>query len=230
MAKKIIPLKTKKSSPMKISFDSKTGYMTDFLGIPTGLGGKSDLEEQFAGLKSSLMGMDVSQNFYGDLANPYAGLEDKMASLENTAEDLTINQKAAEFQRRAMDRGLSQVLQQSKMTGTQNVQAIANQAVEASGKISASIGDQERQNQLLAAQQGSELQKLKAQSAQALEMQKAQGEFQVDMQIRKGREDALSRQLNKEQALLSLVSGEIARADELERREKGWLSKIFNIF
>jgi len=61
-------------------------------------------------------------------------------------------------------------------------------------------------------------------------MQKAQGEFQVDMQKRKGDEDVLSRRLNKQQALLSLVSGEIAREDQQEKDDRGWLTKVLNVF
>ena len=43
------------------------------------------------------------------------------------------------------------------------------------------------------------------------------------MQQRKGEEDALARDLNKQQALLSLVSGQTARADEQRKR---WWRKI----
>ena len=208
MARKIIPLKYKKS-PLK-------GRNMRIL--------REELEPEFADLKDVLVGTDVSQNFYDDLVNPYAGLTDHMASLENTAEDLTINQKAFTQQERMLQQSLSSTLEQSKRTGTQNVQAIANQLSKSTGDISASMGEQERQNQMAKASQASELGKLKAQSAQQIDMQTRQGEFQVSMQQRKGREDALSRSLNKQQALLSLVSGEIARKDEASKR---WWRKIF---
>ena len=203
MARKIIPLKYK-ISPFKRR--------------------RKDIEAEFADLKTDLIGTEVDKSFYEDLVNPYAGLTDQMASLENVAEDLTINQKAFTQQNRMLQQGLSQTLEQSKRLGTQSTQAIANQLSRSTGDISASIGEQERQNQMAKVSQASELQKLKAQSAQQLEMQKAQGEFQVDMQTRKGREDALSRDLNKQQALLGLVSGEIARKDEARKR---WWRKIF---
>ena len=213
MARKIIPLKYMES-PFKLAGEGWNNVWDE---------GRSseDIEAEFAQLKKGLIETDVSKSFYEDLVNPYAGLTDKMAGLENVAEDLTINQKAFTQQKRMLQQGLSQTLQQSKRTGTQSAQAIANQLSKATGDISAGIGEQERQNQMAKVSQAGELQKLKAQSAQQLEMQKAQGEFQVDMQMRKGREDALSRDLNKQQALLSLTSGELARADE-EKSLFGW--------
>jgi len=225
MARKIIPLKYKKS-PFKI-IDSSRG---EILGIPTWTPGDTSLENQFDKLKTNLMGTDVSKNFYADLVNPYAGLTDQMAGLENTAEDLTINQRQFGQQERMLQRSLSSTLEASKRGGTQNAQAIANQLAQSSGDMAAGIGEQERQNQLAKAGQASELQKQKAQSAQQLQMQKAQGEFQVDMQMRKGEEDALSRDLNKQQALLGLLSGEIAREDQQEKDSRGWLTKVLNIF
>ena len=229
MARKIIPLKYKKS-PLKIYGWGNKSTQSDFLGITLGPRSKTSLEGQFGDAKDALIGTKVDQNFYKDLVNPYAGLTDQMAGLENTAEDLTINQKQFAQQERMLQRSLSSTLQASKASGTQNVQAIANQLAQSTGDISAGIGEQERQNQLAKAGQASELQKLKAQSAQQLQMQQAQGEFQVDMQMRKGEEDALGRDLNKQQAILGLLSGEIAREDAEKKANKGWLSKVFNIF
>lgn len=211
MARKIIPLKYQ-ASPFKRR--GRVGGLLD------------QYEGEFEQQKTDLAGMrgEVGRNFYDDLANPYAGLTDHMASLENTAEDLTINQKAFTQQERMLQSSLSQTLEQSKRTGTQNTQAIANQLAQSTGDISASMGEQERQNQMAKVSQASELGKLKAQSAQQIDMQKAQGEFQTDMQKRKGGEDALSRTLNLDQAMLGLVSGQIARSDEQRKR---WWRKIF---
>ena len=235
MARKIIPLKYNKS-PLKFEQNWGTNTAANFLDMGT-LGafnlssmGKSSLEGQFDTAKDNLMGTKVDQNFYKDLVNPYAGLTDKMAGLENTAEDLTVNQKQFTQQNRALQRSLSTTLEQSKKTGTYNAQVVANSLTTATGDMAAGVGEQERQNQLAKAGQASELQKLKAQSAQQLDMQQRQGEYQVDMQMRKGEEDALGRDLNKQQAILGLLSGEIAREDAEKKANKGWLSKVFNIF
>ena len=238
MAKKIIPLKLKKlkGSPLSFTRNDATDAYSKFLDRQT-LGlfdfssmGKTRLEDQFQQGVDKLAGTDVTKNFYADLVNPYAGLTDRMASLENTAEDLTINQRQFDLQERALQRGLSQTLQQSKATGIQSAQAIANQLSESSAQAAAGIGEQERQNQAARVQQASQLQQAKAQSAQQLDMQKAQGQFQVDMQMRQGAEQALGRDLNKQQAILGLLSGQIAREDQQEQQNRGWLTKVLNIF
>ena len=65
MAKKIIPLKSKKSSPVRFLTDGS------FLGIqlwdPRKKGKAGELGREFEGLKSDLMGSDVSENLYKDL-------------------------------------------------------------------------------------------------------------------------------------------------------------------
>ena len=228
MARRIIPLKYKGSPVKNATMDNALQGLT--LGLFDGFGGKTDLEEQFGNMKDNLINTDVSQNFYKDLVNPTAGLTDHAAALENTAEDLTVNQKQFTQDKRQFDRGISSALESSKQTGTFNAQAFANQVSQKTGDMSAKIGEQESRNQMAKVAQASDLQKLKAKSSQELEMKKAEGEFQTDMQIRKGDEDALGRNLNYQQAMLGLVSGEIARADQQEKDDEGWLTKIGNIF
>ena len=144
MARKIIPLKYKKSPLQKLNLLGGVGSSWDMFGSS----GQSSLEDQFDTAKGALMGTKVDQNFYKDLVNPYAGLTDQMAGLENTAEDLTINQRQFGQQERMLQQSLSSTLEASKRGGTQNAQAIANQLAQSSGDMAASIGDQERQNQL----------------------------------------------------------------------------------
>jgi len=228
MARKIIPLKYKGSPVQKNAWGDLKSFGS--LGIFDGGDKQTGLEGEFNTMKNNLQNTDVSKNFYSDLANPYAGLTDKMAGLENTAEDLTVNQKGFTQEKRQLDRSLSSALEGSKQTGTFNAQAIANQVSKSAGDMSAKIGDQESRNQMAKVTQASELQKMKAQSSQALEMKKAEGDFQTDMQMRKGSEDALGRDLNKQQAMLGLVSGQIAREDQQEKDNKGWLTKLANIF
>jgi len=161
MARKIIPLKYKKS-PIKLAplAIAGIGVGAGLLGELLNYRGKTSLEGQFEDAKTALIDTKVDQNFYKDLVNPYAGLTDQMAGLENTAEDLTINQRQFGQQERMLQRSLSSTLEASKRSGTQNAQAIANQLAQSSGDMAASIGDQERQNQLAKVSQASELQKL----------------------------------------------------------------------
>ena len=152
MARKIIPLKhasykKQKGSPVKkvINWFGDEDF------------GQSGMETEFGTLKQGLMDTDVTQNFYKDIKNPYAGLDDPFASLQNVAEDLTVDQKKFEQQERTLQRGLSQTLQSSKQTGTQNTQAIANQLAKSSGDIAADIGAQEQTNRQLTTKAAHEL-------------------------------------------------------------------------
>jgi len=219
MARKITPLKyvgpkNGKGSPLKAGWFGEDNWIENRIEAREG---------EFRDLKKDLMDTDVTQNFYKDIVNPYAGLDDPFASLENTAEDLTVDQKRFQQQERTLQRGLSQTLQASKQTGTSNVQNIANQLAQSSGDIAADIGAQESANQRMAAQAAGELQLQKAGSKRQTDLMIRKGRHETEMQKIKGAEDALSRDLNKQQALLGLVSGELARSDAQKEAEKGFL-------
>lgn len=99
-----------------------------------------------------------------DLTNPYA-------NLQNTYEDLTINQQQVDFQRQQM------AVQQANAMGNLKAaaggsgvaglaQQIMNQGQQMSGQIAGSIGQQERANQMARAQQEASIQSQKAQGDQ----------------------------------------------------------------
>lgn len=98
-----------------------------------------------------------------DTSNLYAGME-------NTMEDLTVNQQQAQFEKQMQQQALA-----TTMTGLQGAaggsgiaalaQSLAGQQMQAAQQASASIGQQEQQNQLLQAQQAQRLQELEAQGA-----------------------------------------------------------------
>ena len=95
-----------------------------------------------------------------------------------------------------MQLGLSQVLEQSKRTGTQSTQAIANRLAQSSGDISAQVGEQERQNKMMALKEASELDIKKAESKRQTDLLTRKGAHETQMQMIKGEEDVLSRELN----------------------------------
>ena len=234
MARKIIPLKRigpkrKKNSPFKVEdWEIEANQWLDpvnLLGLAPEFDefGVNASEKEYGRLKQGLMETDVTQNFYKDIANPYAGLEDPFASLQNTAEDLTIDQKKFEQQERTLQRGLSQTLQSSKEKGTFDAQTIANELSKASGDIAADIGTQESANQRITVQAANELQLKKAGSKRETDMMVRKGAHETQMQLIKGEEDALSRDLNKQQALLGLISGELARADAQKAADENFL-------
>ena len=97
--------------------------------------------------------------------NPYAGLE-------NTAEDLTINQQAAQFQAQQTDAALAQSMQAAVASGgaAGGAQAIAQAALQSKQGIAASIAQQESRNEMLRAQQAANLQNLEAQGEEDLQV------------------------------------------------------------
>ena len=96
-----------------------------------------------------------------DTSNPYA-------NMENTMEDLTVNQKQAQFEAQQFQQSQANILDSVRgASGGSGVAAIAQQLAQsgqlAAQKSAASIGEQEAQNQKLAAQQSARNQQLKAQ-------------------------------------------------------------------
>ena len=99
-----------------------------------------------------------------DLTNPYA-------NLENTMEDLTINQQqvAYETQQTAVNQANTMQALQGAAGGSGIAglaQQIMNQGQQAAQRTAANIGQQERANQMAKAQQAAQLQNQRAQGEQ----------------------------------------------------------------
>jgi len=213
MARKIVPLKYS-NSPLKVN---------------TRLHG---LRVEFDQLKGGLKDMrgDISKNFYEGLTNPYEGMTDSMANVENTSEELTVDTQGADYLKTQQQQSQANILDNMKGAagasgGAALAQQMANLSSQQAGQASAKVSEQVVSGKRQRAQQSQQLAMAKAQSAQALQGQKAQGAFQVDMQKRKGEEDILGRQLNMQQALLGLTSGQMAK-EESEKSTFGW-KKLF---
>ena len=93
------------------------------------------------------------------------------ANLENTMEDLTVDQRAAEFQLQAQQQGQANIMDQmSGAAGGSGIaalaQAMANQQTQGAAQAAASIGQQERSNQMAKAQMAGQLQSQEAQGAE----------------------------------------------------------------
>tara|TARA_S200002703_G_scaffold37277_1_gene32502 strand:+ start:2167 stop:2925 length:759 start_codon:yes stop_codon:yes gene_type:complete len=109
--------------------------------------------------------------------NPYA--QNVYANMENTAEDLTINQQAANFQAQQAQQSQANILSTLQAGGgfnAGNIQALANQAQLGAQKAAASIGQQESANQRMAAQQEAQNQRLERQGM--LQVQKGAADIQ----------------------------------------------------
>ena len=93
--------------------------------------------------------------------NPFA--ENVFANMENTFEDLTVNQQQAQFQAQQNQQSQANILDALRSGGqfnAGNIQALANQAQTAAQRASASIGQQEAENKRMAAQGGMRIQSM----------------------------------------------------------------------
>ena len=110
--------------------------------------------------------MQAYQDF--TFKNPFE--ENIYAGMENTMEDLTVNQQQAEFQKQQAQQSQANILQ-SLTSGGQfnagNIQALANQGTLAAQQASASIGQQESANRIAKAREASRLQTLERQGREA---------------------------------------------------------------
>jgi hypothetical protein len=102
--------------------------------------------------------MDKQKKLFSslDTTNPYL-------NMENTMEDLTVNTQAAEFQKQQSMQSQANVMQGLRgAAGSSGIAALAQSMSQAGAKdaqaASASIGQQESRNQMLAAQEASKLQ------------------------------------------------------------------------
>tara|TARA_R100000742_G_C4279136_1_gene103011 strand:+ start:2477 stop:3136 length:660 start_codon:yes stop_codon:yes gene_type:complete len=132
----------------------------------------------FAG-KGNLKKLKEAEKMYNEqmsaykdfqFTNPYS--KNVFANMENPFEDLTVNQKQADFQARQNQVGQANILDSLRSGGrfdAGNIQALANQAQLATQEASLSIGKQESQNQMLRAREASRLQTLERQGREGVQ-------------------------------------------------------------
>jgi|TARA_R110002072_G_scaffold138794_1_gene282247 hypothetical protein len=121
-------------------------------------------------------GLDTS-NLYSDVSNPYA-------NMQNTMEDLTVNQQQAQFEAQQGQQQRANIM--SNMAGAAGssgvaglAQAMANQGQLQTQRASASIGQQESANQRAAAQQAGQIQQMERQGAWKADMTRLGGAEQA---------------------------------------------------
>lgn len=131
------------------------------------IGGGARRREERQARKEYEEAMRAYENF--QFSNPFEGLQ-------NTAEDLTVNQQQAQFLAQQQQQGLANTM--GAMQGAAGgsgiaalAQAIANQQSQNLQQASASIGQQEARNQAMAAQQGAQIQQLQAQGEANIQAQ-----------------------------------------------------------
>jgi len=130
--------------------------------------------EEFKGQQQIAQGRaDKTRQQYEDFefSNPFE-------KMENRFEDMTVDMRAAEFQTQQGQQQRANIMQGLKgAAGSSGVaglaQALANQGQLQSQQIAASIGQQERQNKMLSAQEGSRIDQMEREGQAAVQAAEA---------------------------------------------------------
>ena len=148
-------------------------------GIIQGLAGRGKRRRAQAAAQDEY---DRMLRMYKDLdtSNLYADVENQYTNLENAYEDLTVNRQQAEFERDMFRQQQANIMSNlSAAAGGSGIaslaQAMANQASIQARSSSATIGQQERQNQLLRAREASRLQLIERRGEQQAEAMRLRG-------------------------------------------------------
>ena len=207
IGKKITPFK--KASPLKNPLLIGAIIMgAGAIGgsISASSGGKGRKQEA----KDARLDLGNQLDAFGNLdtSNLYAGATNKFANMENTYEDLTVNQKQAEFQAQQTAQQQASIMQGlSGAAGSSGVaglaQAMANQGTLATQKASASIGLQESQNQIASAKGAGKVQYYERAGAAATQAAKLDGAA-----------DARNLEYQKTQGLLAAATGRMTAANQ----------------
>ena len=152
-----------------------------------------------------------------NITNPYEGMANYYKGAENVMEDLTVNQKQAEFmsqqsaqQRADIMAGLRGAAGASGLAGL--AQSLAQQGTLQAAQASATIGQQEAMNQRLAAQEASRLQQLERSA-------------QMEMQM-KERYGAMLQETREQERVETLYAGALTRASEAQNAQTAHTQNI----
>ena len=192
----------------------------------------------FAGAQNVFAG---AQNTYAGLQNQFAGMENMYQGMENRFEDMTVDMRAADFQVQQGQQQRANILQSLRgAAGGSGVaglaQALANQGQLQTQQIAAGISQQERQNQMLAAQEGAridqlqrgagmqlqqaeragaaQLQTQQAAGAMAQQQMQMQGAAQQQAMILQGEADKQAAEFGRESTLLGMDYAQLAGANQ----------------
>ena len=175
-------------------------------------GRKKRIAEQKAAKEQMQERVEDYENL--DTSNLAANVTNQFTNMENTYEDLTVNQQQAQFeaqqgqqQRANIMQGLQGAAGGSGIAGL--AQAMAQQGQLATQRASASIGMQE-----------SKIQQLQAGEASRLQLQERKGEVYADEQRRAGAETARGLDWSKTGTLLGMSQERVAAANQARAEAK----------
>ena len=194
-------------------FAKGLGSPAGMMGIASGLGGiigglfgrgkrrdaQIAAQGEYDRMKAQYMDLDTS--------NIYANVRNKYLNMENTFEDLTVNQQQAEFERSMFEQQQANIM--SNLRGAAGgsgiaglAQALSNQALVQSQKAAGSIGLQESRNQIL-----------KAREASKIQFAERGGEAQAEAMRLAGAETARGLEYQKTGTLFGMAQQDLAAAN-----------------
>jgi len=141
----------------------------------------ADTQNPFANIQTDFSNIyGGAKNVFAGAQNKFAGLENRYEGMENRFEDMTVDMRAADFQTQQMQQQQANIMQGLRgAAGTSGVaglaQAMASQGAIQSQQIAAGISQQERQNQMLSAQEGARIDQLQRGASMQLDQLSAQG-------------------------------------------------------
>jgi len=175
-------------------------------------GRKKRIAEQKAAKQQMEDRMEDYENL--DTSNLKANVQNQFTNMENTYEDMTVNQQQAQFEAQQGAQQRANIM--SNMAGAAGgsgiaalAQAMANQGQLATQQVSASIGMQEAQ-----------IQKLRAGEASRLQAQERQGEVYAQGQRLQGAETARGLEYSKTGTLLGMSQQRLGAANQARAEAK----------
>jgi len=206
-------------------------------GVMNMIGGNNAKDEAEEEQRKAKAAMQAQKKAYGALdtsnlaagvTNAYSGIQ---TNFENTMEDLTVNQQQAQFEAEQGAQNRANIMQgmQGAAGGSgiaSLAQAMANQGQNAARQASASIGQQESRNQMLAAQGAGQKQTAEA----AAQMQVATGAQQAESTRLAGAGAARGLEYQKQEGIMGLAAGELSASNSAvaaaEAKKAGGLGQI----
>lgn len=149
---------------------------------------QTEFDNVYAGAKNSFAG---AENAFAGMDNAYAGLDNKYEGMENRFEDMTVDMRAADFQAQQGGQQRANIMQGLRgAAGSSGIaglaQSLANAGSMQSQQISAGIGQQERQNQMMSAQEGSRIDQMQRGAGMQLQQLQASGAMANQQAERQG--------------------------------------------
>ena len=157
----------------------------------------ADAQNAFGGIQTQF------DNIYAGTRNVYAGAQNLYEGMENRFEDMTVDMRAADFQAQQGQQQRANIMQGLRgAAGTSGIaglaQAMAGQGALQSQQIAAGISQQERQNQMLAAQEGARIDQLQRGAGMQLQQMEMAGASEQQRMMLAGQ--AQAQQLGVSQA------------------------------